>query len=85
MCIKMSTQLTEKNLRSAVVDTVYWSLAKSTKGPYTNAVILFWKLLNFFNAVLLMIITSKIDYYLLISCYSKSSTLLINVRHLGKV
>lgn len=44
MCIKMSTQLTEKKLRSAVVDTVYWSLAKSTKGPDTNAVILFWKL-----------------------------------------
>lgn len=37
----MSKQLTEKNLRSAVVDTVYRSLAKSTKGPYTNAVILF--------------------------------------------
>lgn len=44
MCIKMSTQLTEKILRSAVVDTVYWSLAKSTKGPYTDAVGLFWKL-----------------------------------------
>lgn len=37
----MSTQLIEKILRSAVVDTVYRSLAKSTKGPYTNAVILF--------------------------------------------
>lgn len=53
---KMETLLTEKSLRSAVLDELYWSYAISTNDLYNNAVIFLWLFINYFNTVYTLLI-----------------------------